>query len=78
MRHVLILMLLIGCAAAASFAADLGRTPGSAVKPVAHVLAHPVFDREGGETLETAVPIPLLPFVDSGATCDNTDDYDIP
>ncbi len=31
--------------------------------------------REGGETIETALPIEL-PFVDTGNTCDNVDDHD--
>ncbi len=30
--------------------------------------------REGGETIETAVPIPSIPFMDTGNTSDNTDD----
>ena len=32
--------------------------------------------REGGETIEDAVFIDALPFADTGATCDNADDYD--
>lgn len=32
--------------------------------------------REGGETIDTAVPIPGLPFTDTGTTCDNVNDYD--
>jgi len=32
--------------------------------------------RQGGETIADAVLIPSLPFFDSGATCDNIDDYD--
>jgi hypothetical protein len=32
--------------------------------------------REGGETTATAVVIPGLPYNDTGATCDNIDDYD--
>ena len=78
MRHGIIFVLLVGFASAASAAADLGRAPGSIVKTAAHVLANPAFDREGGETVATAVPIPSLPYVDSGATCDNVNDYDIP
>ena len=31
--------------------------------------------REGGETMEDAVVIPGLPYIDSGNTCDNTMDY---
>ncbi len=37
----------------------------------------PAFDgREGGETIEEAFPIPAIPFTDTGATCDNINDYD--
>lgn len=32
--------------------------------------------REGGETIETAIPIPGLPFSDTGNTSDNVHDYD--
>ena len=32
--------------------------------------------REGGENIPTAIPIPGLPFSDTGNTCDNLDDYD--
>lgn len=69
MRYLIFLCLMAGLVAASGIAADLGgRAPS----------AGPAFGREGGETLETAVPIPSLPFVDSGTTCDNADDYDIP
>lgn len=47
-------------------------------KPTAHIGLHRAFDaREGGETLADAIPIPDTYFwSDSGATCDNVDDYD--
>lgn len=32
--------------------------------------------KEGGETIETALPIPSLPFDDTGNTCDNIHNYD--
>ena len=35
---------------------------------------HPV-EPEGGETIADAVEVPF-PFTDTGATCDNIDDYD--
>jgi hypothetical protein len=41
-----------------------------------HVLQNPVSDREGGETIADATPIPGLPYSDSGATCDNVNNYD--
>jgi hypothetical protein len=31
--------------------------------------------REGGDTIETAVPIASLPFTDTGNTCDFSHDY---
>jgi hypothetical protein len=34
--------------------------------------------REGGETWASALPIPGLPYTDSGATCDNTDEITLP
>jgi len=45
-------------------------------KPTGHLLANQAFDsKQGGETIETALEIEL-PFIDTGATCDNIDDYD--
>ncbi len=45
-------------------------------KPTNHLRTHEAWDsKEGGETIETAIEI-TLPFLDSGATCDNFDDYD--
>ena len=43
--------------------------------------AHPAYDsREGGENISSAIVVPgdvnLLPFHDTGATCDNVNDYD--
>jgi hypothetical protein len=47
-----------------------------AQKSTDHVGRHPAFDgREGGETIATAIEV-TLPFQDTGATCDNVDDYD--
>jgi hypothetical protein len=39
--------------------------------------SHLATGREGGETIATAVPIPGLPFSDTGYTCDNIHDYDV-
>jgi hypothetical protein len=54
--------------------------PGLGRKPVAkagtHLLVRPAGDRQGGETIVDATLIPSLPYTDSGATCDNVDDYD--
>ncbi len=45
-------------------------------KPTSHIRANEAYDnRDGGETIETAIEIEL-PFFDTGATCDNIDDYD--
>lgn len=33
--------------------------------------------RQGGETIETAVPIPSIPFMDTGNTSDNTNNYEV-
>ena len=40
--------------------------------------AHSPDSREGGEDFDTAVPIPALPYQDTGNTCNNTDDIDGP
>jgi len=50
--------------------------PVPAQKPVSHVGAHRAADaREGGEDIASAFEV-ALPFSDTGATCDNVDDYD--
>jgi hypothetical protein len=76
MRYLLTCALLLCAAAATALPADLGPAATPAVKTDAHVLAHQAWDREGGETIATAVVIPSLPYNDSGATCDNVNDYD--
>lgn len=46
--------------------------------PSHHSGANSPFDsREGGETIDDALQIIELPFYDTGATCDNVDDYDV-
>lgn len=51
-------------------------TAALAQKPADHVLRNPAGDsREGGETIADALEVPF-PFSDTGATCDNIDDYD--
>jgi len=72
MRYLLGILMVI-CMVGVASAADLGNTMG----PKTDIQAEPAFDgREGGETVADAYPIPGLPFGDSGATCDNVDDYD--
>jgi hypothetical protein len=67
----ILLALLLGVPAAAA-------DPAASLKTDFHVLQHPASDREGGETIAEAVSIAALPFADTGATCDNIDDYDSP
>jgi len=68
-------------AAAVAGPAPVGNTDRQAVpvlKGDGHVGLNPGTPdgREGGETLETALVIDSLPYVDTGNTCDNIDDYD--
>lgn len=48
------------------------------IKGTGHVRENPGTPdgRDDGENLATAIPIPALPFNDTGNTCDNLDDYD--
>jgi len=75
MRYLLTLSLAVALAVPAG-ANDF--SPSSRQdKTDTHLLQNRAYDgREGGETIETAVPIPVLPYYDTGATCDNLDDYD--
>lgn len=74
MRFVLALILattLIGLASAE----ELGVSSRSG-KGGLHLLRAPVSDaKSGGETVADALVIAGLPFSDSGATCDNLDDF---
>ena len=76
MKTILAAMLILALGAPAG-AADLGNH-SDIVKNDSHVLQNPASDREGGETIADAVPILNIPFADTGATCDNIDDYDSP
>lgn len=77
MRHMLAFVLVV-CMAGAAFAAapQTSNQLQIPMKSDSHVLQNPVADRQGGETIATAVPIAALPFNDTGATCDNINDYD--
>jgi hypothetical protein len=67
--------VLVFCAARIACATELGNHVPA--KSDAHVLHNPVVDsREGGEDIASALPIAALPFTDTGATCDNVNDYD--
>jgi hypothetical protein len=76
MRFMIMGVLLACAATATAVAFDLGPVAGPAAKSDVHVLARPARDREGGETIATAVVIASVPYMDSGATCDNLNDYD--
>jgi hypothetical protein len=79
MRKLLVLFLML-CFASWAFAYDLGNVEPQNVdsKGMSHVGKNPgkPDGREGGETIGTAFPIMSLPFVDTGNTCDNIDDYE--
>jgi len=68
---------LSGLANASEKPAEFHLGPTAPPKSNTHIGINQAFDiTEGGETIGTAIPIPALPFVDTGATCDNIDDYD--
>lgn len=73
MRRLLVVLLALGFAGTA-MAANLGTTPDLSTKGLPGDGA--MDGREGGETVADALPIPSLPFTDTGATCDNINDYD--
>jgi hypothetical protein len=73
MRHLLVVLLVLGVAGLAS-AANLTNTLDLSIKGQN---SNPAYDgREGGEDTAGAFVIASLPFSDTGATCDNIDDYD--
>ena len=78
MNRYLIVILTFSIAGAA-LAADINLSPSptGVIKDNSHVngVMLPTV-REGGETIATAIPVPGLPFNDTGFTCDNLDDYD--
>jgi len=74
MRFSIILLALV-LAAGTTIAADLGPV-NRTTKTNDHILQNMSFDRGGGNTIEEAVPIEGLPFYDTAATCDNTNNYD--
>jgi hypothetical protein len=73
MRHLLVVLLVLGVAGLAS-AAQMGVQLSLEGKGENN---NPAYDgREGGEDCASAFVIASLPFSDTGATCDNIDDYD--
>lgn len=75
MRQLLTIALILAFAGSA-LAVDTGSVQPLADKGTSHVLMNQSSDREGGEDMGTAVVIDALPFMDTGATCDNLDDWD--
>jgi len=74
MRYLLVLVLMVGLAGLAT--ANTDNHPNLEMKDIL-VGSNPAYDdREGGETIGDAVAIPGLPYNDTGATCDNINDYD--
>ena len=77
MRWAALTIILVFFTASAVGATDLTGTRGP-VKGNSHVGMNPgqPDGREGGETIEDAVVIPTLPYIDTGNTCDNLNNYD--
>ncbi len=72
-----VVLLSVFGVSAASRAVTLSTDPALDLSQKGVALHEPAYDgREGGETIEEAFVIEQLPFTDSGATCDNVDDYD--
>jgi hypothetical protein len=77
MSRLLVVFLILGVASF-GFANQEAAMKSTLPKDSSHVGQNPGFAdaREGGETIETAWPIPSLPFADTGNTSDNIDNYD--
>ena len=74
--RISILISIIMLATSVTSAQQLGNQIPE--KSDSHVLLNPAYDgRQGGETIDDAFPIESLPFNDTGATCDNVDDFDV-
>ena len=67
------LMLIVCLPFAPARALDLGRTP-----PIKELSGEPYpgGGRSGGETIEDAIPVGMLPFYAQASTCGYADDYD--
>lgn len=77
MRCLLSIALLASVLVVADAEADLSPCNDRAAKPAAGGQPGIVHDRLGGDTIADAVPIPSLPFTDSGTTCGAANDYDV-
>ncbi len=75
MRQLLLLAFILVFAGTA-LAVDTASIQKTSPKNPANLFQDQAYDREGGEDMATAVPITALPFDDTGATCDNIDDWD--
>ncbi len=74
MSSTFALIIIVGVTGFAA-AADLG--PTAPVKPAAVSTPNVPGERQGGDTVETAFPIPDLPYSATGTTIGFTNDYDI-
>lgn len=74
MRRLLVVVLAL-CFAGVAMAATTGTTFDKAANWINNS-DNGSDGREGGETIQTAVVIPSLPYNDTGATCDNVNNYD--
>jgi hypothetical protein len=76
MTRLLVFLLIVTVSASAG-AVELGSRQ-VAEKTDSHLHLNPGTPdgREGGEDMATAIPIPGLPFTDTGNTSDNINDYD--
>ena len=68
--------IAVGVLVAATLAFGASTTDKLPPKREATPLDGPGYHREGGETIETAVAVPALPYIDTGNTCDNINNYD--
>ncbi len=77
LQTISMMMCLVIMMAGSVFAQDSGPLQ-SGSKDSGHVLQNPGTPdgRQGGEDIFDAFPIPSLPFLDTGNTCDNVNDYD--
>jgi hypothetical protein len=74
MRYLLGLLLVV-CVVGVAAASDLGNSlPAKSDVVITNPGA--IDGREGGETIVDAYPMGAVPWNDSGATCDNINDYD--
>jgi hypothetical protein len=76
MRHLLTFVLVIVLAGSAA-AIELGPNAPAVHKDLNNLFMDGAADREGGDDMASAVMIAAMPFNDTGATCDNTNAFDV-